>query len=133
MEAFEEVFISYSHDSVEHIEAVLALSNRLRSEGVDCVLDQYEEAPVEGWPRWMDNKIRDAKYVLLICTEAYYRRVMGEEVEGAGLGVRWEGNLIYQHFYNAGSLNTRFIPVVLTRACAGHIPAPLQGTTYYMT
>ena len=54
-----EVFISYSWDSEEHVREVLDLSNRLRSEGVDCVLDQYEESPPEGWPRWMDRKIRD--------------------------------------------------------------------------
>lgn len=127
----EEVFISYSHDSVEHVHRVLELSNRLRSEGVDCVLDQYETSPPEGWPRWMDKKIRDCKYVVLICTEPYFRRVMGEEQEGKGLGVRWEGNLIYQHFYNSGSVNHRFIPVVLDHDHRQFIPAPLQGATCY--
>jgi len=103
MDNFEEVFISYSHDSVDYIKKVLTLSNQLRSEGIDCVLDQYESSPPEGWPRWMDSKIRNAKYVLLVCTETYYKRVMGEEEEGTGLGVKWEGNLIYQHFYDTGS------------------------------
>ena len=125
------MFISYSHDSIDHVERVLALSNRLRSEGVDCVLDQYEVSPPEGWPRWMDKKIRDAKYVLLICTEPYYKRVMGEEEEGNGLGVRWEGNLIYQHLYNAGAINQRFIPVVSNESHKCYIPTPLQGGTYY--
>ncbi len=67
----DEVFISYSHDSADHIEQVLELSNRLRADGVDCVLDQYEVSPPEDWPRWMDKKIRDAKYVVLVCTEPY--------------------------------------------------------------
>ena len=133
MEEKEEVFISYSHDSVEHVEKVLQLSNRLRSEGVDCVLDQYETSPAEGWPRWMDRKIRDAKYVLLICTEPYYNRVMGEEEEGVGLGVRWEGNLIYQHIYNSGSLNNKFIPVIFENNHQQYIPTPLQGATFYCT
>lgn len=79
----------------------------------------------------MDKKIRDARYVILICTETYYKRVMGEEVEGTGLGVRWEGNLIYQHFYNGGSINTRFIPVVLHKDNRKFIPTPLQGVTSY--
>lgn len=127
----EEVFISYSHDSVEHVKMVLALSDRLRADGIDCVLDQYESSPPEGWPRWMDRKIRDCKYVILICTEPYYRRVMGEEIAGKGMGVRWEGNLIYQHFYNAGTVNHRFIPVVLDHEHWKLIPTPLQGATYY--
>ena len=131
MSANEEIFISYSHDSVEHVQRILELSNRLRSDGVDCVLDQYESSPPEGWPRWMDKKIRDSKYVVLVCTEQYFRRVMGEEQEGKGLGVRWEGNLIYQHFYNAGAINHRFVPLVLEHDHRQFIPTPLQGATYY--
>ncbi len=42
------VFISYTHDSPEHKDAILALSERLRQEGVDCVIDQYEQSPAEG-------------------------------------------------------------------------------------
>lgn len=131
MPSTDEVFISYAHDTPENAEKVLELSNRLRREGVDCVLDQYEEAPPEGWPRWMDRKIRDAKYVLMICTEVYYKRVMGDEKPGAGLGVKWEGNLVYQHLYNDGALNTRFIPVLLDNAHTKFIPAPVAGATRY--
>ena len=36
------VFISYSQDNVAFADKVLAFSNRLRSEGIDAVLDQYE-------------------------------------------------------------------------------------------
>jgi hypothetical protein len=127
----QEVFVSYTQESVEQSERVLQLSNRLRSEGVDCVLDQYETSPPEGWPRWMDRKIRDAKYVIVICTDSYYKRVMGEEKEGVGLGIRWEGNLIYQHIYNAGTTNNKFIPVVFDEKDKTHIPVPLQGATHY--
>jgi hypothetical protein len=126
-----EVFISYSWDSEDHVGRVLALSNRLRSEGIDCVLDQYETSPPEGWPRWMDRQIRDAQFVLVICTEDYYKRVMGQEVEGTGLGVRWEGGLIYQHIYNAGALNRKFLPVLLDPKDQQFIPTPLQGATRY--
>lgn len=127
----EEVFISYSHDSVAHIERVLNLANRLRADGVDCVLDQYEECPPEGWPRWMDRKVRDAQFVLMICTPTYYSRVMGEEAPGTGHGVRWEGNLLYQHFYNSGSLSTKFIPILFDDETPTVVPTPFQGTTIY--
>jgi hypothetical protein len=62
----ETVFISYSHDSSDHARAVLALSNKLRSEGIDCVLDQYDSSPPEGWPRWMEREIGKAQFVLMI-------------------------------------------------------------------
>jgi hypothetical protein len=45
------VFISYSHDSPEHLDHVLELADRLRTDGIDCHIDQYEESPPEGWPR----------------------------------------------------------------------------------
>jgi tetratricopeptide (TPR) repeat protein len=125
------VFISYSHDSVEHGDRVLAVANRLVGDGIDVILDQYESSPPEGWPRWMDKHIRGASFVLMVCTETYFRRVMGQEKQGTGLGVKWEGNLIYQHIYNADTTNTRFIPVLFDYCKAEHIPTPVQGATYY--
>lgn len=57
-------FISYTHDSEDHQNQVLEFANKLRSEGIDAVLDQYEESPKEGWPRWMDRQIHNADYDL---------------------------------------------------------------------
>ena len=125
------VFISYSHDSTEHADRVLAFANQLVAEGIDVILDQYEPAPPEGWPRWMDKHIRDANFVIMVCTETYYRRVMGEEKTGEGLGIKWEGNLIYQHIYNADTTNLRFIPVLFEYSKVEHIPTPVQGVSRY--
>ena len=87
------VFISYTQDSPSHAKAVLDLSNQLRSDGINCVLDQYESSPPEGWPQWMDREIAKAQFVLMVCTEAYHRRVSGKEKPGIGHGIAWEGNL----------------------------------------
>ena len=65
------VFISYSHDSQEHADRVLALSDHLRAGGIDCILDQYADSPPEGFPRWMDRQIRAADFVLMVCTPTY--------------------------------------------------------------
>jgi hypothetical protein len=64
-----KVLISYSHDSPEHKDRVLVLSNRLRGEGIDCTIDQYLLVPPEGWPRWMEKQIRESDFVLMVCTE----------------------------------------------------------------
>jgi hypothetical protein len=126
-----EVFISYSWDSESHVQAVLELSNRLRSEGIDCVLDQYEVSPPEGWPLWMDKKIRDSRLVLTVCTETYYKRVMKDERDpDTGRGVKWEGGLVYQHLYNA-STNQKFIPILFRDSDKKFIPTPLQSATHY--
>ncbi len=55
----QNVFISYSHDSDEHKDRVLALSDRLRADGIDCSIDQYETSPPEGWARWCDRQIEE--------------------------------------------------------------------------
>jgi SEFIR domain len=61
------VFISYSHDSTAHTKAVLALAQRLRQDGVDAWIDQYENGtPEEGWPRWTLNRLDWVETVLLV-------------------------------------------------------------------
>ncbi|MEB3189180.1 MAG: SEFIR domain-containing protein [Snowella sp.] len=126
-----KVFISYSHDSQEHKARVLALSVRLRKDGVDANIDQYEESPSEGWPRWMMNQVEEADYVLVICTETYDRRFRGKEERGRGKGGTWEGAIITQELYDDQGRNEKFIPVTLTSADSDHIPQPLKSATYY--
>lgn len=125
------VFISYSQDSVAFADQVLEFSNKLRSEGIDTILDQYEEAPAEGWPRWMENNIERADYVIVIGSKGYHDKIYGQVSQGKGLGVKWEGNLIYQKIYMADTINTKFIPVVFDEKDLAYIPTPLKGSTYY--
>jgi hypothetical protein len=49
------VFVSYSHDTVEHQERVLTFADRLRADGVDAEIDQYNVAPPKGWPLWCER------------------------------------------------------------------------------
>jgi hypothetical protein len=78
---------------------VSRLAGRLREDGIDAEIDQYESAPAEGWPSWMERQIREADFVLLVCTETYLRRVEHREEPNKGLGVLWEANIIYNHLY----------------------------------
>src|SRR5262245_35157617 len=121
-----KVFISYSHDSHEHLDRVLALADRLREEGIDCNLDQYEPAPAEGWPRWMDKQFKDADFILVVCTETYCRRFEGREDKGKGLGVKWEGAIITDELYSNEAVNKRFIPVLFSADDAEHVPERLR-------
>jgi len=119
-------FISYSHDSEQHEQYVLEFAARLCTDGIDVYLDRYELAPAEGWPLWMERQIGDADFVLLICTPIYLRRVEKKEVQGTGLGVCWEANIIYDHLYADGSQNHRFVPVITASANYNCIPRPLR-------
>jgi nucleoside phosphorylase len=127
----KRVMISYSHDSEVHQERVLSLANRLRSEGIDCMVDSYDQAPAEGWIKWMMRQVEEADFVLIVCTEQYNRRFRGEEEAGKGLGVTWEGKIILQLLYDGQGLNSKFVPILLYPKDEAFIPLPLRDTTRY--
>src|SRR5947209_7241488 len=107
-------FISYSHDSEPHKAKVLALADKLRDNGLDCRVDRYEASPPQGWPAWMMRQLRDASFVLVVCSEVYRRRFEGDEAPGKGKGAKFEGTIITQSIYDAESQNRRFIPVIMS-------------------
>ncbi|UJS25458.1 toll/interleukin-1 receptor domain-containing protein [Thiothrix winogradskyi] len=125
------VFISYSHDSDAHREFVRGISDRLRKEGLDCLIDLYVNGfPPEGWQRWMENQIESADFVLLVCTETYLRRYRGQETEG-GRGVTFEGVVISQTLYDHYYRNTKFIPMIPTHGSLDHVPLTLKPYSTY--
>ncbi len=107
------VFISYSHDSQEHMDRVWNLSERLRGDGVDCRIDQHGE-PEEGWPRWSRNQVQECEFVLIACTETYLHRYEGKADVGEGRGSKWEGFVITQELYEAEGKNKKFIPILFS-------------------
>lgn len=125
------VFISYSHDSPEHMAKVLDLSDRLREEGVDADIDQYVESPPEGFPAWSRRQIEEADFVPMVFTETYARRFTGDGESGEGLGARWEGAVITQELYEAGGRNQKFIPIAFESKEFDHIPIVLSGVRHY--
>lgn|GEM_PF-4582360 len=127
-----KVFISYSHDSDEHRQRVLALSDRLNKSGLNCDIDQYiNGSPEEGWPLWMERMLETASYVLVICTETYLNRVQRKEKQGIGKGVKWESLLTYQDIYDNDGLNRKFVPIVYTADDTTFIPKPLRAVSHY--
>ena len=129
----KKVFISYSHDTIEHKRHVLELSERLRADGVETGLDQYVKGTQhQKWPRWMLDQVDWADYVICICTETYYRRFRGHEEPGTGKGVDWEGAIITQEIYDSKTRTVKFVPVMFEPAYTQFIPEPLRGDTYYV-
>lgn len=127
------VFISYSHDSAGHQKRVLSLAERLRADGVDAQIDQYVHGtPLEGWARWMRNQLASADFILLVCTETYYRRFCGQGGPGQGRGVDWEGLLVTHELYHARSRTAKFVPVVFAPQDERFVPEELSGHTHYL-
>ena len=125
------VFISYTHDTDEHMAAVLALADRLRSGAINCLIDQYVEAPLRGWPAWCAEQVQESDFVLVVCSETYLRRFNGKEIKGRGMGGVWEGFVITQQLYSSQMNNQKFIPIVLGAEQAEFIPVFLEGFTRY--
>lgn len=110
---------------------MLLLSNRLRREGIDCNIDQYETSPPEGWFCWMSNQIEEADFVLIVCTENYEKRFKGKDEVGKGMGAKWEGAIITQELYYSGA-NNKCIPIVFSPQDSEYIPSILKSATYYV-
>jgi hypothetical protein len=125
------VFISYSHDSDTHVNNVVTLANSLRSDGVDAQLDRFVEAPPEGWPRWVENQIVEADFIICVCTAQYRTSFRGKNDPQKGLGVNQEGYLIGQDLYNNGNRSKRYIPVQFDGAGRDVIPLTLAGFQSY--
>ena len=79
----------------------------------------------------MEDQIKEADFILIVCTETYLRRVNRLEAPGQGRGVLWEATLIYNLLYGHDSDIQPFIPVVFTETEAAWIPLPFQGLTHY--
>ncbi|EKF9281191.1 toll/interleukin-1 receptor domain-containing protein [Vibrio cholerae] len=65
------VFISYSHDSIEHKKWVLDFATTLRNRGVDAVIDQWDLKPGDDLPHFMETELVQAQYVLMVCSNRY--------------------------------------------------------------
>jgi len=126
------VFISYSHDPQEHSARVLGLTQRLRREGVDAIIDQFFPFPAEGWIRWMEQQVDAADFVLCVCTENYRISFDGLRQGPSGKGVNWEGQTISVCIYEAGGKNSRFIPVIFAEDGPSAIPRALKPYTYFV-
>ena len=80
----------------------------------------------------MERNLDEAQFVLMVCTETYRRRIMGQEEPGKGLGVRWEGSLICNRIYHDKPSGSRFLPILLLPGSEpAHIPDPVRGHSYY--
>lgn len=77
------VFISYSHDSEEHKNWVLQLATRLRSNGVDVILDRWNLKLGSNLASFMERGLSESNRVICICSKTYVKKA-NEGKGGAG-------------------------------------------------
>lgn len=124
----KKVFISYAWEDEEFSQEILDFSNKLRANGIDANIDQYEENPDMGWPIWMEQQIETSDYVLVVATKTYLDKYLQLQ---QGKGVSWEISSIYQSLYNLQGHNDKFIPVILKESDKEYVPKALQPYTIY--
>jgi TIR domain len=111
-----KVFISYSHDSPQHMEWVLRLATSLRSHGIDAVLDQWDLVLGQDVAAFMADGIRTSDRVLLICSGAYVTKA-----EAGKGGVGYERLIVTAEVVE--SIDTiKFIPVIRNNATSHKMP-----------
>jgi hypothetical protein len=119
----QKLFISYSHDSLEHKKWVLELGTRIRLNGIDAILDQWELTPGDDLPHFMETHLAAADYILMVCTDRY--------VEKANLG---SGGVGYEKMIITSNLMTRIdenkIIPILRQKGSFEVPTFLKTKLY---
>ena len=120
-----KVFISYSHDSPEHKRWVSELGAKLRHNGIDAILDQWDLGPGDDVTQFMEHGIINSDRVLVVCTDQYVRKANA----GEG-GVGYERMIVTAQLVQDLGTN-KFIPVIRQASRQEKTPTFL-GTRVYI-
>jgi len=118
-----KVFISYSHDSLEHKKWVLELATRLRTNGIDAIIDQWELSAGSDIPTFMEQNLSSADYIIMICTENYVQKAN----KGTG-GVGYEKMIVTSTLMSQID-DAKVIPIV-RQAGTREVPTFLKSKLY---
>ncbi len=116
-----KVFISYSWTSEEHTQWVGELGERLMSDGVDVILDQWSLEDGHDVNAFMEKMVTDPsiKKVIVVCDSLY-----AEKADGRKGGVGTETQIISKEVYESVE-QTKFIPLLRERDKAGRACLPV--------
>ena len=121
-----KVFISYSWDGEAHENWVLKLATKLRDNGIDAILDQWELEPGKLIPNFMGKSIEISDRVICIMTPSYKTKSNAEEPKG---GVAYESSIMAAETIK-NIITTKFIPLLREGNDNNAIPYFLIGRTY---
>jgi TIR domain len=118
------VFVSYSWDNEQHRAWVRELCARLVTDGIQVRLDQWYVRPGDSFLRFMEDEIRLADVVVVVCTPTY---AMKANARRGGAG--FEGQIISNAIFRG--IAKKCIPVIVSGTiesgptCA--VPTFLEG------
>lgn len=118
------VFVSYSHDDEAHLDWVLQLATRLRSNGVDVILDRWNLRLGQDLASFMERGLSNANRVICICSEKYVEKANS----GKG-GAGYEKQIITSELIT--DLNSNWvIPLVRSNSQNKKTPTFLGGRLF---
>ena len=120
---FPKVFVSYSHDDIEHKKWVLDLATRLRQNGVDAVIDQWDLQPGDDVPVYMERNLISADRVIMVCTERYIEKANS----GSG-GVGYEKMIVTAEL--SRNIESKNVIPIIRQAGTRQVPTFLQTKLY---
>ncbi len=118
--------MSYSHDSEEHKEWVLQLATRLRSNGVDVLLDRWNVKLGSDLAAFMEQELSKSQRVICVCSETYVEKAN----RGKG-GVGYEKQIISAEYIKNQNTNW-VIPLIKNNNTDKKTPIFL-GTRQYVS
>lgn len=119
-----KVFISYAWENDNHKKWVKDLAIKLRHDGIETLLDQWETAPGDQLPEFMEKCVRESDFILIICTPTY--KVKSDKRVG---GVGYEGDIITAEVFT-GTSRRKFIPILKEKPWNAAAPSWLSGSYY---
>jgi TIR domain len=98
--AATRAFISYSWSSATHEAWVLNLASRLRTDGVDAILDKWDLKPGHDSYQFMESMVTDKSVtkVIMVCDKTYV-----EKANSRSGGVGTESQIISPELYGQGA------------------------------
>lgn len=118
------VFVSYSHDDQTHLDWVLQLATRLRSNGVDVILDRWNLKLGQDLAAFMERGLSKANRVICVCSENYVKKANS----GSG-GAGYEKQIITAELMS--NLNSNWvIPLIRNNSQEKKTPTFLGGRLF---
>lgn len=114
-------FISYTWENDELKLWVKTLATKLRDNGIDAKLDQWEVVPGDQMPHFMEKSVKENDFVLIICTPKY--KAKSENRIG---GVGYEGDIMTGEVLQTSN-HRKFIPILKSGTKEASLPTWLQG------
>ena len=123
-----KVFISYSWKPIGNKQKTIALAERLESEGVNVVLDEWNLAEGQDKYQFMEQMVNDVevKRVLIICNKEY-----SDKANSKSGGVGIESLIISDEVYSKAD-QKKFIPLIFERDVDGKefVPTFIKSRIY---